>query len=242
MKKFVAAIIFSGFAGAAYGYSFSLNPAEWGTWPDYCKAKYVVTNVGAVSRYRRLVSQEFVKKWEGLMGYDTWPNIHHGCAGLIWITRAERLKGKNAQQFEHALNNAHSEATYSITRTDPSHPFWAKMAMVLARVDYNRGKTAHAIATLYKIAEQVPTLAESYTVLGAYLFREKKFAEAREVLERGIETVDKPTAEMHYFLGLVLLRQKDYAQAREQAEQAYSLGYPLPGLRNKLRSVGHWDT
>lgn len=183
-----------------------------------------------------------VEKWEALIGYDTWPNIHHGCAGMIWILRAERLKGRNQQKFEFALQNAASEATYSHQRTAPSHPFFVKMAMILARVEYNRGNRARAIAELGKLVELAPEIAETYSVLGAYLFREKRFDEARNILESGIEAVEKPTAEMHYFLGLVLLRKKEYSEARVHAKEAYSLGYPLPGLRNRLRSVGYWDT
>jgi hypothetical protein len=31
---------------------------------------------------------------------------------------------------------------------------------------------------------------------------------------------------------------KQYALAKQQARKAYQLGYPLPGLRKKLASVG----
>jgi len=34
---------------------------------------------------------------------------------------------------------------------------------------------------------------------------------------------------------------KNYPLAREEARQAYKLGYPLPGLRNKLEKLGEWQ-
>ncbi|MCG5497544.1 tetratricopeptide repeat protein [Ectothiorhodospira variabilis] len=60
-----------------------------------------------------------------------------------------------------------------------------------------------------------------------------QFEEARELGE------DSP--EFHYNFGLLLFDLRDYSGAREQAEKAYSLGHPLPGLRNKLQRAGHWN-
>lgn len=49
------------------------------------------------------------------------------------------------------------------------------------------------------------------------------------------------SAEFHYNFGLLLFDLRKYSTAKEHAEQAYSMGYPLPGLRNKLQRVGHWN-
>jgi Tfp pilus assembly protein PilF len=49
------------------------------------------------------------------------------------------------------------------------------------------------------------------------------------------------SAEAHYNLGLLYFEMKDYRSAREQARLAYSSGYPLPGLKNKLKKAGYWD-
>ncbi|WP_412851825.1 hypothetical protein [Ectothiorhodospira shaposhnikovii] len=49
------------------------------------------------------------------------------------------------------------------------------------------------------------------------------------------------SAEFHYNFGLLLFDLRDYRAAREQAEKAYSLGHPLPGLRNRLQRAGHWN-
>lgn len=44
--------------------------------------------------------------------------------------------------------------------------------------------------------------------------------------------------EVHYDLGLLYFDMKKYSEARRQAKKAYDMGYPLPGLRNKLNAVG----
>ncbi len=37
------------------------------------------------------------------------------------------------------------------------------------------------------------------------------------------------------------LKEKDYEQAIVHAKKAYELGFPLPGLRNKLMKTGKLD-
>ncbi|KKO49313.1 hypothetical protein VT06_07315 [Arsukibacterium sp. MJ3] len=45
-------------------------------------------------------------------------------------------------------------------------------------------------------------------------------------------------AELNYNFGLLLVDLKQYEEALLVAEKAYSSGYPLPGLKNKLLAVG----
>jgi tetratricopeptide (TPR) repeat protein len=51
--------------------------------------------------------------------------------------------------------------------------------------------------------------------------------------------IDPDSADAHYNLGLLYVQQANYAKASEQARAAYSAGYPLPGLRNKLAAAGY---
>jgi Tfp pilus assembly protein PilF len=46
---------------------------------------------------------------------------------------------------------------------------------------------------------------------------------------------------INYNAGLAYFKKKDYAKAREHAKKAYALGFPLPGLKNKLVEAGKWD-
>jgi tetratricopeptide (TPR) repeat protein len=46
---------------------------------------------------------------------------------------------------------------------------------------------------------------------------------------------------IHYNLGLLYFAKKDYENARSQAKQAYELGFPLPGLKEKLVKAGQWE-
>jgi tetratricopeptide (TPR) repeat protein len=66
-----------------------------------------------------------------------------------------------------------------------------------------------------------------------------RYGDALKVLEKADQVSDGKSAEIPYFLGLVLFDLKRYDEARENARRAYSLGYPLPGLANKLARAGY---
>ena len=48
-------------------------------------------------------------------------------------------------------------------------------------------------------------------------------------------------ANINYNIGLLYLKIKNYEQSVVYAKKAYGLGFPLPGLRNKLKRAGKWD-
>jgi hypothetical protein len=76
-------------------------------------------------------------------------------------------------------------------------------------------------------------------LFGVYLARTGRATEASEVLSRAADSKnDDPN--FHYNLGLGFFEVKDYKRAYQHAKRAYDGGFPLPGLRNRLREVGAW--
>lgn len=244
LTRMVAAAALAFLTCASEAAFFPPSPSEWAAWPEYCKAKHTSFDTAA-PQYQRAVSPAIRSKWKTLLGDQTWTNIHHGCQGIIHIARAERMRGKHMnvpqrQKFEWELDQAEAEARYSFLRTPPGHPVYFFMESILARVKYLRGHREEAIAQLRTIVGNAPDQADMVATLALYLYREKDYTEARDVLVKGLENVEEPSAEMHYFLGLTYVKLKDWDGAREQARKAYDLGYPLPGLKNKLRAAGEW--
>lgn len=234
--------LFCGFAlllWAGMGHCYELSPSEFNAWPDYCKTRYVRVPGGDTSPYVSLVSPEMIRKAKAMLG-DSWYHVHHACYAMMLIVRAERVRGRNAAQWNENLNLAQGESNYAVQRIPPTNPVHWKMLTIQARVLYERGNKAQGIDALKHIVRQQPDLADSYAVLGNYLYKDGKLDEARDVLQTGLSKVPKPTSEMHYFLGMILFKQGSFEGAREQAQQAYALGYPLPGLRNRLKATGHW--
>jgi len=79
-----------------------------------------------------------------------------------------------------------------------------------------------------------------YLLYAIYLHQKKDFSHALENYKRA-ETLQGGGAELYYNVGLLYFDTGDYSQARAYAQKAYELGYPLPGLRNKLVRAGEWS-
>jgi tetratricopeptide (TPR) repeat protein len=75
-----------------------------------------------------------------------------------------------------------------------------------------------------------------YEVYGYLLAGQGKKAEAVEFYERAL-SLDDGRAEAHYNLGLLYLDLGNVPKAQLHADRAYQLGYPLPGLRNRLQKA-----
>lgn len=74
---------------------------------------------------------------------------------------------------------------------------------------------------------------------GQYLLKVGKQPEAIEYLEAA-EKLTEGSANLHYNLGLAFIEVKRYEDARRHARKAYALGFPLPGLRERLKRLGQW--
>lgn len=76
-------------------------------------------------------------------------------------------------------------------------------------------------------------------LFGIYLIRSGKAREAIPKLEAALELSDND-ANTLYNLGLAYFDLKEFDKSLELAHRAYSQGFPLPGLRDKLRRAGKW--
>lgn len=74
---------------------------------------------------------------------------------------------------------------------------------------------------------------------GVYFYNKGDKAMAGQWWNKAL-ALNPNNADVHYNLGLLQFEQGDYAAARKHAEAAYAAGYPLPGLRDKLRKAGQW--
>ena len=84
-----------------------------------------------------------------------------------------------------------------------------------------------------------PKDAKVRSLFGSYLLALGQADAALEQLEQAaLLEPDNPTS--HYNLGLLYLKKKDYDKARASADKAYGMGFPLPGLKNKLVDAGQW--
>jgi len=76
-------------------------------------------------------------------------------------------------------------------------------------------------------------------VFGNYLLATGQDAAALEQLDAA-SRLAPDQATIQYNLGLMYVKKKEYDKASAHAQKAYALGFPLPGLRNKLKAAGKW--
>jgi tetratricopeptide (TPR) repeat protein len=76
-------------------------------------------------------------------------------------------------------------------------------------------------------------------VYASYLLSTGKDAAALEQLDAASRLAPEQ-ATIQYNLGLMYVKRKDYDKASAHAQKAYALGFPLPGLKNKLKAAGKW--
>ena len=78
-----------------------------------------------------------------------------------------------------------------------------------------------------------------HLLYGIHLHKLGKLDQALKHYKKA-EAIHPDLAEVHYNIGLLYLKRKEYKQAKEHGQTAYKLGYPLPGLKNKLIAAGVW--
>jgi tetratricopeptide (TPR) repeat protein len=83
-----------------------------------------------------------------------------------------------------------------------------------------------------------PDDATVFVYGGNYFWKAKEVERARAWYERAIQLAPE-SAEAHYNYGLFFLDQGNLEAAAKHARAAYDIGFPLPGLREKLARAGY---
>ena len=119
----------------------------------------------------------------------------------------------------------------------PNHP---KGLLLLAQM-CAEGVTQHCDLDVVfeKAIATNPNVAGTYVTQGVYLHRVKRYREAIASYQRAL-AIDPDSLNGHYNLGLAYLETKQYDLANQEAQRAYALGAPFPGLRDRLKKSGQW--
>lgn len=128
-------------------------------------------------------------------------------------------------------------------RAFPNHPT-ALMTMIRygEKTHSDRPKGARYSVECYlyrawRFREDDPTVRMIYAT---YLAKHGRGEEALKHLEDA-RAMGEDSANFDYNIGLVYFDLKIYDKAIFHAHQAYSKGFPLPGLREKLKKAGKWS-
>lgn len=147
------------------------------------------------------------------------------------------------EKLEHGLSDTlGGDIGYTLEHF-PNHPrALAAMARLALREKTPQPPGAHYTIDCFfeRAMGYVPDDARVRSLFGGYLLARSQNAAALEQFAEAARLApDDPST--HYNLGLLYLQKKDYAKALESARRAYAAGFPLPGLRNKLKALGQWQ-
>ena len=229
---------FLGPANLAMAYSYGPeSQAEWLGWPDYCKAGYLASDWSVGSPFKGRMPEAQIRQIRA--SHDTLvgiPGPHHFCMAMLYVGRAKGMNQKG--KYTDTLKMAVGDFEYSYSRMRTSAPMYSLVAAYYGMALNGLGKRNEAIQMWNRGINTQPRARESYLAMAESLLAEKRPKEALDVLLRyeALKEYDTPDAE--YFLGHTYFELKQYDKAREHADKAYRLGYPFPGLRNKLERVG----
>lgn len=139
---------------------------------------------------------------------------------------------------------AHDSAaniSYTLRRFQNHHrALMAAMKLGLREKKRQPRGLAYSVDCYFARAESLFPDDEMVKVIhGLYLIRSGRQSLGVQVLEAA-RTLNENNANLHYNLGLAYLELKRYDSALQSAHRAYSLGFPLPGLRNRLKRAGKW--
>lgn len=128
-------------------------------------------------------------------------------------------------------------------RAIPNHPV-ALMAMVRLGAREKTAKPHGARYTVECYLHRANRFRSDDSMVkmiyATYLAKNGQSAAAIKLLDEAVE-LGGESANLYYNLGLTYLDLKQYDKALENAHRAYQMGFPLPGLRDRLKRQGKWS-
>ena len=162
----------------------------------------------------------------------------------INIDYLNKVTGAHVRKAEKRFK----EGKYEWVKTDihytlyrvPNHPEALQMYSVLSFNKQQRLITPKQVISAFeKAIEYTPRQPNSYVLFGIHLHKMGDYNNAIKQYTLALEYSPDNT-EAHYNVGLAYFEIENYEKSKMHAKSAYENGFPLNGLKNKLRSVKYW--
>lgn len=144
------------------------------------------------------------------------------------------------QAFKFLLRNVVMEANFTLERIDLGDPMAADVGYLIAQAHSMLEESDKAVDVLERVIAAQPNLPGGYVALSLIYRSDKNLMKSIDTLELALDRVSSASAELYYSAAIAHLEAEDLGTAQRYATEAYRLGYPLPGLKNKLADLGYW--
>lgn len=120
----------------------------------------------------------------------------------------------------------------------PNHP---RALQLISDLSIQMEDSVRTVKYFERALKLYPKEAPTYALYGVFLHKVGQPEKAIEQYLHALKIDNKP-AEYHYNLGLAYYALNQLDKAYDAAKNAYSRGYPLPGLKEKLVAKGVWKS
>lgn len=237
-SKVVFSLLFAAIAmvsSNANAFTFIPTEKEFGRWSDKCKALYLSTTVGKKSKYHDRLPFTVINNYRNaanVYGGGPW----HYCSGLSYRDRAKSTFG-NKKARAGLFRRSIEEVTYTYRTMKKREPWSAEIGVTLSALYRETDQHAKALDVLDEIVLRHSRYIPAYSSRALILKDMGKVKDAIKFLESIDPEIRDSSSEINYFLGIFYVDLKDINNAKRYAEIAYKLGYPLPGLKNKIQRL-----
>lgn len=177
-------------------------------------------------------------------GFGPYDYNHPPSKAALYVVESHHFT-RSVQQLDENHSDNHTSLIGNLDytlRAFPNHPraLWAMIRLYLRHGRPNNPQSEYPPAECYlqRAIAFRPKDAVLYMLYGIYLHLAGMPDKAVPYYKKSLR-LDPDSAEAQYNFGLLLVDQKKYTEALRHARKAYALGYPLPGLRERLRKAGH---
>ena len=186
-----------------------------------CGAPLAQNNFKRPLDYTDPADQDYVKNWV---------EQYHWTPGVENLTKGKSAPVQQDLAFILRQIPNHHRALNSMMNWQLTHPF------PLDANDYLMYRIDCYFDRALTFTPNDPVL---HVLQGIYFSKSKNYEDAERSYRRALD-LDPDMAEAHYDLGLLLFDLGKFQEAKAEAQKAYALSYPLPGLRNRLARAGQW--
>lgn len=223
----LAAVAVLGMLSGPAAAESELTPMEWAGLPDYCKSAILQ------SGYHHIIpsSNTLTGAWARAQGFNEHglAGAHHFCMGLVYMDRAKMGRAT----FKDAIG----ELNYSQSQMDISDRGYPYATSYLAMAHYRAGNRLKANSLWQGCIQTHPQNRYCYLSMADALIAEKRPQQALDLLLKYDEVKEGEYPDAEHFIARAYYDTKRYPEALKRAERASELGYPVSGLRDKLRAI-----
>lgn len=212
----------------------TISAVEFVVLPEFCRSALASSSYASSIpfEYRSRRGEAAQQGGNSIAGADI-PGGHHFCMGMVYLNRGGR---GNRSAYAGAV----SEFSYSQTRMGMDSQSYSYVNSYLGRALYRSGKRGEAMKVWAEAISVQPQGRESYLAMAEALLSERRPQDALEVLKKFDQVKDVEYADAEHFMAQAYFELKRYDEAKQHLDKAYSLGYPVFGLRDKLKRVGKY--